>query len=322
MNKSYKAAYSVGAVALVLAGSVMAALPAQDKWSVTTGIINGGTCTDLGATFTCGTAMTDNGFYQRMVTDTATNVVYFQTIITENGATATNAALDGLKFSDESFVRTGNVNGIFDKQRISETKNTTTFTASTVLGSGWAGDNLKLTQGLKDTSDSFQTDFIFAQKGNASLSSTSAGSVYAKGMKITAYVPLQGGAAGDSQDFVLVDLSGDYAKSSVAGSAVGTSKVVLAGATPDTMQWTHDNTAGNNTGNMGENIKAIWVGQDLTNLVGQQFGFLSYENKTTPAYISNYTLAGTLKTDASWDAALWGDRTTKPAITDPFTPFP
>lgn len=308
MSKSYKAASSAGAVALVLSGSVMAAAPAFDAWTVSNGTINGGACQ---TGFSCGSAMSDVGFYQRMVTENTSGQVFFQTIITENNATAADAsALNNLTFADESFVRTGNVNGIADKQRISEVSGTTTFKASTTLGSGWAGDKLTLTQSLKDTSDNFQTDFIFSQKG-ASTAPT------AKGMKITAYVPIQGT---DKQDFVLVDLQGDYANvtSNVSG---GKSTVTLPTTPSQTMSWTNDTTPGTvgTAGTTeGDRIQAVWVGQDLTTIVGQVFGFTSYNNLTSAAndFISTFSLTSTAA--VAWDTAVWGDRTTSGTVTNPF----
>lgn len=310
MSKSFNVASSIGAVALVLSGSVMAAAPVFDNWTVNNGTITTGTC-DTG--FSCGTAMSDVGFYQRMVTNNSTNEVFFQTIITENNATATSAAaLDNLVFSDESFVRTGNVNGIADKQRISELNGTTTFKASTTLGSGWAGDSLKLTQSLLDTSDNFQTDFLFKQQGTGT-------NITAKGMKITAYVPIQGT---DKQDFVLVSLQGDYAHV-VSNPNAGKSTVTIPGSPAQVMSWTNDTTSGSigTTGvDEGDKIQAVYIGQDLSTIVGQVFGFTSYDNLTTAAndFVSTFSL--TDMSAVAWDTTVWGDRVTQGTITDPFTP--
>lgn len=308
MGKSYKAASSAGAVALVLSGSVMAAAPSFDNWSVSSGTISSGACQ---TGYSCGSAMSDVGFFQRMVTENASGQVFFQTIITENNATAATGALDSLVFSDESFVRTGNVNGIADKQRISETTGTTVFKASTTLGSGWAGNNLTLTQSLKDTSDNFQTDFIFSQQGVSTAPT-------AKGMKVTAYVPIQGT---DKQDFVLVSLQGDYAD--VVSNPSGGKSTVTIPATPTNkvMSWTNDTTAGTigTTGSTeGDRIQAVWVAQNLTTIVGQVFGFTSYDNLTTAAndFISDFSLTSTAA--VGWNTAVWGDLTTSGTVTNPF----
>lgn len=315
MNKYFKAASSVGAVALVLSGSVMAAAPAFDSWTVSSGTISPNACQ---AGYTCGSAMTDLGFFQRMVTTSDGTETFFQTIITENNANAANAgALDNLIFSDESFVRTGNVNGIADKQRITENPagaNTTTFKASTQLASGWAGTGILLKQYLMDSADGFQTDFIFQQKGSNT-------NPLATGMKITAYVPIQGT---DKQDFVLVQLSGDYANV-VSNPSGGKSTVTIPGTPNQVMSWTNDTTAGvkGTAGvNEGDAIKAVWIGQDLSGIVGQQFGFTSYTNITDPQFISGFSL--TSMAPVAWDEAVWGLRDTRgtPNGTPVSSPFP
>ena len=305
MSNSYKAAGSVGAAALILSSAVLA-VPPFDKWSVSSGTISA-TC-DAGSLSSCGDALVDKGFFQRMITGTD-GTTYFQTIITEDNATAGSLDLDSLLFSDESFVRTGNVNGILDKQRISETvanagsgpTTYTSFSASVQLGSGWGGESLTLTQYLEDTSDGFQTDFIFKQTGPSA-------NPIAKGMKITAYVPIE---KGDDQDFVLVDLQGDYTQGAGTVSLVGDNN-------PGTVTWAVDDTAGSNGGVVGDRIQAIWIGQNLSSIVGQQFGFTAYDNKTTAAndFISVFSL--TDMSAQSWNTATWGDLVTQGTITSPF----
>ncbi len=319
MNKSYKAATSVGTVALVLSGSLMAAAPpAFDTWTVSNGTITPATCA---TGFTCGVALSDRGFYQRQITETAGGAVYFQTIITENDATATTpAGLNALIFADESYVRTGNVNGLSDKQRISEvrfnsgtTGPTTTFRASTTLNAGWAGNTLNLSQSLRDSGDTFQTDFLFRQEGDSSV----ANGVTGKGMKITAFVPIAvaavGGAVTDKQDFVLVSMQGDFTRG-------GPANITIPGQTP--LTWVKDTVKGNG-GMIGNEIKAVYVGQNLSQIVGQSFGFESYDNLTSPAndFISTFSLTAVAPTQ--WTAAaVFGDLVTSGTITDPFTPWP
>lgn len=314
MSKYFKAASSVGTVALVLSGSVMAAAPAFDNWSVSSGTISTSACQ---TGYSCGSAMTDLGFFQRMVTTNDGTETFFQTIITENNATAANSAdLDNLIFSDESFVRTGNVNGIADKQRITENPtlpNTTTFKASTQLSSGWAGTGIVLKQYLMDSADGFQTDFIFQQKGSNSNPT-------ATGMKITAFVPIQGT---DKQDFVLVQLSGDYANASSNPSG-DNNTVTIPGTPNQVMSWTKDTSPGaiGTSLTEGDAVKAIWIGQDLSTIVGQQFGFTSYTNLTDPQFISTFSL--TSMAPVAWDEAVWGLRDTRgtPNGTPVSNPFP
>lgn len=324
MGKSYKAASSIGAAALVLSGSVMAAtpIPNMDKWSVSAGTITANACTELGVGFTCGAPLSDKGFFQRMLT-TTNGTTFFQTIITENDANSAVGGLDALKFSDESFVRTGNTNGILDKQRIAEerfnngvdaTKGSTTFKASTSLSSGWAGSGLSLKQYLYDDFDGFQTDFLFAQLGDSSINDGA--EVYAKGMKITAYVPIKNA---DRQDFVLVDLQGDFVNVVSNPPSPGKSSVTIPGK--GTMEWWLDTSPGNNNPVKGERIQAVWVAQDLSEIVGQKFGFTSYNNLTSADvdFIADFSLTNTAP--INWDQAVWGNLTTTGPITAPFAPF-
>lgn len=270
MSKAFKAASSLGAVALVLSGAAMAAAPFAggnngfDQWSVSSGTVS---ITDLDtvtagvqdcpATWTCSPAVTGDGFYQRQVDDGAGNS-YFQTIITDKGV---SGGPGGLSFSDESFVKTGNTGGLADKSSISDQSIsgslTETFNTSTELNTGWAapvgGDEVKIYQGIvadEASAEDFRTDFWLAQLG--------ASGANGKLMRITSRVDIEL-ATGAVQDFVLVDKNGtDY----VADGSV------TAGG--DTVNWT----------GATDNIKAIWVGQDMANVVGvnQQFGYTSYEN--------------------------------------------
>lgn len=334
MSKSYKAVGSVGAIALVLSGAAMAVITdaEMDQWSVTNGTISA----ECPATFTtCDpvNALKDKGFFQRMVTkmDAGEEVTFFQTIITEDNADAGKESLDTLVFSDESFVRTGNVGGIKDKQRIAQTvANGTTTTAGSTLfkakvgiTTGYFGDNsevstgdqLMLKQTLIDDFDNFQTDFTFKQLGTAS-------NTIGKAMRITAYVPIE---QGDDQDFVLVSLQGDFTTGDYEGTggAPGTTlgsdgDVVLTGPNnPGTMEWTADGTAGASTGVNGDSIQAIWIGQSLNTILGQRFGFASFQNKSTSTnnYISSFSLLNeNPAAGGAWDTEVWGDRVTRGSI--------
>jgi len=115
-----KIAYLFGATLITLAGEqAYAAAPTLDDWVVTdtpTIDTNGaGTCY---TGYTCGNAITGDGFYQRQVTD-ATGEDYFQTIITDKTETA-SATEAGITFSDESYVAMGVSSGIKDHSYISE----------------------------------------------------------------------------------------------------------------------------------------------------------------------------------------------------------
>jgi hypothetical protein len=275
MSKAFKAASSVGAVMVVLAsGAAYAAAPGFNDWEV-----NGGTVTTNGgatcyAGYSCGKAITGDGFFQRQVTDTATGDDYFQTIITDK--TATGSAGDaGITFSDESFVAMGNSNGIKDRSYIYDSRNTQDsggvtveekFYAMTELNTGWAapdasGDQTKIWQAViadnvQANRDDFRTDFWFDQRASGTT-------VNSRVMRISEYVDIEKTTL-SYQDFVLVDKVGTTYVN--AGSVMD---FKTSAGTTDHVIW-----------EAGDNIKAVWVGQDLHDMadVYQEFGFTSYEN--------------------------------------------
>ncbi len=294
MSKAFKAASSIGAVTLVLSGAAMAAAPFSggtngfDQWSVSTGTVTvdlgaGATCP---AGWTCSPAVSGDGFYQRQVDDGAGNS-YFQTIITDKNV---SGAPGSLSFSDESFVKTGNTGGLADKSSISDTSVTgsltETFAASTELNTGWAapagGDEVKIYQGIiadEATAEDFRTDFWLAQLGNLGTNG--------KLMRITSQVDIEL-ATGATQDFVLVDRNGTaYVSADSATTTNGTTSWLA-----------------------GENVKGIFVGQDMSNVVGvnQMFGYTSYENIDTAAFTDEFSLTSSSAVD--WDVTAppvgWG----------------
>jgi len=308
MSKAFKTAGSVGAVALILSGAAMAAAPFSggsdgfDQWGAAAGGVitpttTGGTGDNCPLNFTCASAVTGEGFYQRQITDGSGND-YFQTIITDKDA---DGGPGSLAFSDESYVRTGNVSGLADKtQMLEETTNgtlTETFRGSTELGTGWANtagsgnatDVVKIYQTIEaeDTgagNEDFDARFWLRQTGPEG----SAG----KHMRISSKVDIQeSNTEPGSQDFVLVELSGAVENS--AGGSIG----LGAG---NTIDW-----------DAGDRIKAIWVGQDMAAIVGvqQEFGFTAYEDFTTSTGIaSDFSLqGGSASAPLGWATGLWGD---------------
>ncbi len=342
MKSSIKAASSIGAVALVLAGTATAITPGLsgtkdpfgngamfDQWSVTSGTIEAAGCGH--ADFTCGAALQDKGFYMRLITDDATGEMYFQTIVTEFDAHAPTGDLDNdLAFSDENFVSGSNNSGILDKQRITQvqdlmgdlntTNGTVRFENFTEIGTGWASDYLVLSQTIKEDLDDttayedFQTDFIFHQDGYSTDADKGVG------MKITQYVPIANDGPGggyDRQDLVLVDLRGSYvpAGGSIHIDPTGfDSQNQLGGGT---MEW-----------NANDRIYATWIGQELDDVAGQQFGFVAYDNdpETSGNRIQSFTLGdswhdvtkvpGDYSGDAgtTWSTSLWGSLNTTGTI--------
>lgn len=344
MKSSYKIASSVGAVALILAGSATAITPGLgtapndpfggssifDNWSVTSGNIDAASCTN---NFTCGAALEDDGFYTRLITNDSTGEMFFHTIVTESDA---NGTLEDLAFSDENFVSGSNTVGILDRQRISQsqalahTNGNVNFYNFTEIGTGWASDYLILTQTIEEdlvattTVDDFQTDFIFHQKGYSTESTKEVG------MKITQYVPIEaidenGDHVGwDQQDLVLVDLRGNtYAPDQ------GDPDVEIADN-----GFNGQNQLGGGSLNWatGERIYGLWIGQELNDVAGQQFGFEAYDidPETQGDRIQAFTLADTWgptagnpadKTPPNWDTTLWGTLETVGTISTPF-PLP
>ena len=337
MKSSYKMAHSVGAVALVLAGAAHAADPVTtgflDKWSVTGGVIAPAACQ---AGFECGTALIDSGFMSRLVKDTATGRQYFQTIVTAPDATATQANLDKLGFSDENLVSYSNSNGILDKQRINQTEHVSysplagshdvVFNNGSVIGTGWAADFVELTQTISDPTitngDGFQTDFIYKQVGYAGGAQVP----YAKGMKITAYVPIVTGAIHDKQDFVLVEKQGDFVTADGTVTLPNRYKELPSDPSTVSLNWSGDTSTGNSNPTKGDRIQALYIGEKL-DVAGEQFGYTGYTNFAPAAVpanagaISTFSLSSTA-VDPSWSTALWGDLTTTGAITNPFPAIP
>ena len=298
MSKAFNTASSVGAVALILSGAAVAVSPtgAFDAWSATGGTI--APTVSCPATFSCATPVTGDGFYQRQITDSSGND-YFQTIITDKGVTGAPAALT---FSDESYVRTGNVTGLADKTRMKEVTTTgtltETFEGTTELGTGWAksgsDDETYIYQAIiaDDTGagqEDFDAKFWLKQLGTEGAAG--------KHMRISSNVDIQENATGNNavadQEFVLVELSGS--------ENPGTTTSVGLGA-DGTIDWAAT-----------DRIKAVWVGQDMANLadVAQEFGFTAYEDFTsTAAAISQFSLlTGSSSAPVNWDTATWGGQT-------------
>lgn len=289
MSKAVKTVTSVGATALLLSASAAVAAPptAFDQWSVTGGAITSTAGTaGCPSGFTCSSAVTGDGFFQRQITDTSTSDSYFQTVITDSGVTGAPGALT---FSDESFVKTGNTTGIADKSQIESTSTTgtivETFDTSSELNTGWAapagGDEVKIFQGIlaDDTSaadaNDFRTNFWLSQLGTEGAGG--------KLMRLSSAVDIDK-ANSASQDFVLVERSVAY---TVADSVTMTDA--------STLSWAND-----------EDIKAIWVGQNMSGVSGvsQDFGYTAYENITTPGSVSEFSIdSGASTAPTSWVTA-------------------
>ena len=126
-----------------------------------TGEGNTGICDPTTGTFTCGTPLKGNGFYQRSITEKSSGTTYFQTIILPNDTDVTAGTdITKLPFADENFVLQGGGTGIADKQSnyaLHTTSNPGDFTSTTNIDAGWAtpasGDVVTLSQNIKDLYD-------------------------------------------------------------------------------------------------------------------------------------------------------------------------
>lgn len=268
---------TMGSALLITSGAAMAGPPtAYNGWAV-----SGGTITpsvSCPSTFTCGAAITGDGFFQRQIT-ASDGTKYFQTIITPTGATATSGALGSLAFTDENFVQQGGGTGIADQQQVtapSTTANPGVFTSTTAINSGWAqgaGENaIDLHQNVTDagtgsltTNPNFNLDFTLQ---DASTNNT------APVVGITEQVSLY--TAGnpnsdpnDKQEFVLKQLKAPSAGSANLIGATDSSGFGSISAGTGTVSWDANNL-----------IQSMWMGQVVTSGTGgtQAFGIQTYTN--------------------------------------------
>ena len=270
MRRAYQSILTVGSAALILAGTAVAGPPTPyDDWRVSAGVITSpaGAPLPCPTGFTCGAPLIGDGFLQRTLTQNIPGgaVQYFQTIITNQGATAANPA--NLDFSDESFVRSSTggqaASGIADRQRINDIPQNLTTTNE--LNMGWANTGgtpeLNLSQTLTEPATNFSTDFNF-QSNNAG-----ADRKMTIGQSVSLQQTGQPGSAGDVQGFKLVQVGGNTFVPA-AGSAT----------TQDgqTVNWT-----------AGQTVQAIWVGQDMTGSTSQLFGFQSFANLSASPVVTN-----------------------------------
>jgi len=158
---------TMGSAMLISSGVAMAAAPTSfGQYTATTGIISPTGTGGCPSGFTCGAAITGDGFLQRQITD-GTNT-YFQTIILDKQSsvptdTGTGLAdLSAATFADESFVQQGGGTGIADSNHVFSPAATTgpdlssfTSDAKILVGTQFksASDNLiDVTQTINDTS--------------------------------------------------------------------------------------------------------------------------------------------------------------------------
>ncbi len=110
-----------------------AAAPATDgfdQWTLTDGTITTTDSSTCPEGFTCATAVTGEGFYQRQITDGSGND-YFQTIITDKSTSEPTPG--SLAFSDESYVQTGTITDLPDRTVMLEAVSDITIPPRTTL---------------------------------------------------------------------------------------------------------------------------------------------------------------------------------------------
>lgn len=295
-NKVLRAATSCGAVALILAGSAYAGAPVNfDTWSVSSGTVTLGDY-DSGTAgtqtcpsgFTCNAPVTGDGFMQRQIVRTADSKQFFQTIVTDLGVTGAPSALS---FSDETFVQSG-TSGLAGKQRALASEatvsdlgaSTTVFSMTSSVLTGWAQgageDKLTLSQGLSETLNAGGDKLMNNSFSLAIASDNNFFMTVDQAIRITPGADTGVSTDDDLQRFVMQE---------VKGSKQTTTRVV--GDAPGELLWSGDDIAWSS----GNDIKVIWVGQQLNKSGGESFAFQSYENVTNSNdLISEFKVGSTL----------------------------
>lgn len=285
MNKFVKIITTAGSAALIMSGTAMADPPANfDVWSVSSGNISfgdydggtGGTQT-CPAGFTCGTPVTGSGFLQRQVVNNTSGVQYFQTIVAPEGATGAPSAL---VFADETFVRVGTT-GVSGKQHALDSSvsgiETTDVSTSTILNSGWASGgtfkDLQISQSITLTNNKATTPEVTLYNGFTFNQNGTNAAPTGKFLDVTQGVLIEGDATianntgDDVQKFVMRQASGNL---NGAAHVLG-APVLLTGNSSD-LAWSAT-----------DDVKVIWVGQQMIKSGVESFRYQFYDNVTSVA---------------------------------------
>lgn len=285
MNKFVKIITTAGSAALIMSGTAMADPPANfDVWSVSSGNISfgdydGGTAgtQTCPAGYTCGTPVTGSGFLQRQVVNNTSGVQYFQTIVAPEGATGAPAAL---VFADETFVRVG-ATGVSGKQHALDSSvsgiETTDVSTSTMLNSGWASGgvfkDLQISQSITLTNNKATTPEVTLYNGFTFNQNGTNAAPTGKFLDVTQGVLIEGDATianntgDDVQKFVMRQASGNL---NGAAHVLG-SPVLLTGNGGD-VAWSAT-----------DDVKVIWVGQQMIKSGVESFRYQFYDNVTSAA---------------------------------------
>ena len=269
---------TMGSAMLISSGVAMAAAPTSfGQYTATTGIISPTGTGGCPSGFTCGAAITGDGFLQRQITDGSNT--YFQTIILDkqsNVSTDTGTGLADLSaatFADESFVQQGGGTGIADSNHVfspsdlsAADKSNFTSNAKILVGTQFKGtsDNLiDVAQAINDPSTLTNVSFNLTDSStdNSQPIVTIDSTVYLVRDTTTTPQPTD-----PRQRFYLKQLQASTA-SSLPDLATATPAGTLAG--------TQVSYAANDI------IQLMWLGQtvqtDNTNTsIVQPFGFESF----------------------------------------------
>jgi len=306
MRRTNTVLLTLGSAMLISSSVALAAPPISygqytaSSGTITTGEVVGGTFTASACPsgFSCGAAITGDGFLQRQVTETSSGSVYFQTIILDKGTTAGSDPTTGFvdltakPFADESFVLQGGGSGIADSSHVYATPvapDTSTFTGNTAINVGWAkasaSENLiEVNQIIDDPS-----------KANLNFTLTDASTDNTEPVVTideTVYMPATSGPPGtDKQRFYLKQLK---------ATADGTT-VALPVSNPPVATTVNYLS--------GDIVQVMWLGQQVTGGTSggaQLFGTQSYTvNPTTTATSVSYS-DQTATGPWNWDATFFG----------------
>ena len=160
MQKGFRITAMMGALSMAISGSAFALDNTSfGGWTVSNGTIDHSNASICQSTdFDCSVVANGSGFKQLQVSPSASNTTadpstsYIMTIVTDQNANSTTGIGDpNLGFYDVSFVKmqvslggsgSGNVNGIFGQQSISDVSGSgtsaTQFKSTTNISTGWA----------------------------------------------------------------------------------------------------------------------------------------------------------------------------------------
>lgn len=297
---------------------------AFDGYTVSNGSVSAGcpATTSNGAPITsCVDTVSDNGMLQREITVGGVSAEagkYIQFILTDIGvsgdaaAAAFTASRGTLNFTNEDFVKMNNRGaGIASQQRLIESTMVSAtiedrFEMAQEYEFGWARSGL--TPWVSTFEDISQVDYsvnptnpdvIFQSRAdvisNNSLFSTDID------VGLTQFVDLTDANGTGNQGFKFKRVAGQFQ------NTAHTAPAILPGGT----------NGGNITWAVGEDISALWLGQNITNMANAGFDHVRYTNNTLPTQSTQLTNLGVNATNSpsSWSNPPFGPAPTLTAPT-------